>query len=75
MEEEIPFWFWIFVGIFTVIVIVCLCSVCCCWYFQKFETESESIELHDIEQGNGGQFLPQKELTNHKKSVDNINVR
>ena len=52
MEEEIPFWVWIIVGIF---VIVCLCLVCCCccWCFQKFETESESIELHDIEQGNG----------------------
>ena len=44
------------------------------WCFHK--SEKESNELHDIEEGNGGQFLPQKELTNHKESVHNrVRVR
>ena len=62
------------VAIIVIVLIVIGIITILYWCFHK--SEKESNELHDIEEGNGGQFLPQKELTNHKESVHNrVRVR
>ena len=63
------------IAIVAIIVIVLIViGIITILYLCFDKSEKESNELHDIEEGNGGQVLPQKELTNHKKSVHNINV-
>ena len=61
------------VAIIVIVLIVIGIITILYWCFHKSKKKA-SNKLHGIEEGNGGQFLPQKELTNHKKSVHNINV-